>query len=350
MKDRYYDTFAGLLGDIDQSLRQFIQQMPRTTPLFWEMVEHHFGWLDDSSARDRGGINLSGKRIRPLLVVLVARALTGRHDHALPAATAVEIIHNFTLVHDDVMDKSEERRHRETLWSKWGAAQAINAGDGLYALGMSALLGLQGAGEMAPSKVLDAMRFLLDACLATVEGQMLDVSFEQQIDVTPDTYLTMISGKSAALIECSTRMGALLSTDDPTVIEAYGRFGRSLGIAFQIWDDYLGIWGRAEAMGKSATSDIETKKKSYPVLVAFQQADAVTRANLLSIYHKELLDARDVSCVLDILRAVRAEEQTRDLIDVHFRAALAALDAVGVDNDDQRHLRELASFLIERAY
>jgi geranylgeranyl diphosphate synthase, type I len=353
VKNWYFATFVALLTDIEQNLHDFIVRWPQVTPLFWEMVNHHFGWSQGGG--ETGGKsgtilqNLSGKRIRPLLTLLVARALTGRHDHVLPAALGIEIVHNFTLVHDDVMDKSLERRHRETLWAKWGSSQAVNAGDGLYALGMSALLDL-GAQDVPPAKIVEAMRLLLDACVATVEGQMLDVGFEQQIDVSPEAYLQMIENKSGALIGCSTQMGALLSTADAVVIDAYAEFGRSLGIAFQIWDDYLGIWGQAETMGKSATSDIEGKKKSYPVLVAFKNADPQARRTLETIYQKDVIQSQEIEQVLEILTGVNAADETHRMIDVYYQRALDALDSVGVDNEDQRNLRELANFLVERAY
>lgn len=344
MKNWYVTTFADLLIEIESRLRAFFTDRPQVAPLFREMTDHHFGW----HVRQTPG-SLGGKRIRPLLVLLVARALTGRHSHAMPAALALEIIHNFTLIHDDVMDESTERRHRETLWVRWGMAQAINAGDGLYALGMQSLLDLRGQGAR-PEQVIDAMNVLLKACVATVEGQMLDVSFEQRTDVTPDEYLTMIAGKSGALIEASTRLGALLSTDDRRMIDAYADFGRNLGLAFQIWDDYLGVWGEAESTGKSATSDIEGKKQSYPVLLAFQQADEPLLARLQALYAQERLSPADVREVYQALETVGSAQQTRDLIEVYFQRALAALDSVAADNDDHRHLRELALFLVERAY
>jgi geranylgeranyl diphosphate synthase, type I len=345
VKNWYFATFSGLLLEIEQSLKEFLTGWSQTTPLFWDMVDHHFGW-DDQPIRLQ---TLSGKRIRPLLTALVAQAVTGRYTHVLPAALGIEIVHNFTLVHDDVMDHSLERRHRPTLWAKWGTAQAINAGDGMYALGMASVLQL--LRDTVPAhKVLDSMSLLINACIATVEGQMLDVGFEQQIDVAPDLYLTMIGHKSGALIECSTRMGALLSTDDEQIINAYGQFGRSLGVAFQIWDDYLGIWGEAETTGKSTTSDIEGRKKSYPVLVAFQQSSANSQRDLRAIYQQEKLTLADIARVMEILDEVDAIQHTREMIEVHYRQALEALDSIGIDNQAQHNLRELAAFLIERAY
>jgi len=343
----YLSTFSELLFEIESHLKSYLGGQPHIAPLFWEMVDYHFGWDRAGSSGDAP--NLGGKRIRPLLLLLVARAVAGRSNHALPAALAIEMIHNFTLIHDDVMDESTERRHRTTLWKRWSTAQAINAGDGLYALGMGAMLRLRRHGVPA-DKTIAAMDLLLAACRATVEGQMLDISFEQRTDVTPDEYLTMIAGKSGALIEASARIGALLSSDDPAVIDAYGDFGLSLGLAFQIWDDYLGVWGEAARMGKSATSDIEGRKKSYPVLLAFQDAPADVQARLHSIYAQPEIAPADVEEVYDALEQVDAQQKTRDLIEVNFQRALAALDSADTDNESQRALRDLALFLVERAY
>ncbi len=347
MTNWYLSTFSELLLDIEKHLKSYLGGRPQIAPLFWEMVDYHFGWQRAGDVDVAP--NIGGKRIRPLLMLLVARAVSGRSDHALPAALAIEIIHNFTLIHDDVMDASTERRHRTTLWVRWGEAQAINAGDGLYALGMGAMLRLRRHGVPA-DKTLAAMDLLLDACRATVEGQMLDVGFEQRTDVTPDEYLTMIAGKSGALIEVAARIGALLSTDDAATIDAYAGFGLSLGMAFQIWDDYLGAWGEAALTGKSATSDIEGRKKSYPVLLAFRDAPAEVQARLHAIYAQPEITPVDVEEIYDALAQVEAQQKTRDLIEIYFQRALAALDSVHVDNDSQRALRELALFLVERAY
>lgn len=347
MTNWYLANFSDLLIEIESRLKAYFDGRTQVAPLFWEMVDYHFGWQRGPDADTAP--NIGGKRIRPLLMLLVARALAGRADHVMPAALAIEIIHNFTLIHDDVMDESTERRHRQTLWVRWGTSQAINAGDGLYALGMSAALGLREHG-VAADKALQTLDLILDACRATVEGQMLDVDFEQRINVTPDDYLTMIAGKSGALIEASARIGALLSSDDAAIIDAYADFGLSLGLAFQIWDDYLGVWGEAARMGKSATSDIEGRKKSYPVLLAIQSAPEAVQARLREIYAQPELSPADVEEVYAALEQVGAQQKTRDLIEVYFQRALAALDSIPVDNPSQRALRELALFLVERAY
>lgn len=351
MQDWYYRTFADYLRAIETDLRQFATQRPKVAPLYWQMVDHHFGWENNAPAESGDALlrNLNGKRTRPLMTLLVAQAISNRYDHALPAAVGVELIHNFTLIHDDVMDRSPERRHRSTIWTEWGIAQAINAGDGLYAFGMSSVLDLL-KNRVPPDKIIRAMQVVLDACIATVEGQILDVGFETRSDVSSDEYITMIYNKSGALIEASARLGALLSTNDEATIEAYAAFARNLGIAFQIQDDYLGVWGNEQETGKSATSDIEGKKKSYPVLIAFEQADSASKKTLASIYAKPELNLADVAAVKAILDRLDAAAQTQKLIEKYYQQSIASLDTVTSGSKDHTLLLQLAEFLIQRSY
>lgn len=335
----YIEQFYPLLVEIEQGLQQFCQQQPRVAPLLWQMIDHHFGWSDGSQ-------NAGGKRLRPILALLVGQALAeGAYRQALPAALGIEIIHNFTLLHDDIMDQSLERRHRPTVWALWGIPQAINGGDGLFALGMMSVLSSVTQG-VSPERAQEVLSTILEACLATVEGQVLDLDFEKREDVTPEEYINMIFLKTGALIRASAMTGALTSTDDRTVIEAYGEFGRNVGIAFQIWDDYLGIWG--EDTGKSATSDIEAKKKSYPVLVALQ--NPATRQRILDLYQHEQLSAEQVQTVLTLLEQAGAKDQTYRLADEYFQRGMQALDRTGMVNDYQQKIRDLAAFFVQRSY
>ncbi len=346
MATSYESMFGGILADIDAEMRAVRQQQVEIAPLLWEMIDHHFGW-------GRGAADLapgaSGKRIRPLLMALVAQALAGNYRHVLPAAAALELLHNFTLIHDDVMDHSAERRHRPTVWTLWGSDQAINAGDGLYALANLAVTYLLRA-EVPASKAVRAAQTLSQACLWTAEGQVLDMSFAGRERVTTAEYLTMIAHKTGALLEAATQIGALLSSDNEPVILAYAQFGRDLGLAFQVRDDYLGVWGDEAATGKSATGDIREKKKSYPVLAAFERAEAADQAMLRRIYAQEALSDGDVADVLGILQRCGAIAETDRIASEYFERALAHLDATGIANPTQDGLRQLAAFLIRRAY
>ena len=224
-----------------------------------QMVAYHLGWEGEGA-----GAEARGKRIRPLLVLLSTAAAGGEWQRALPAAAAVELIHNFSLVHDDIQDQSPLRRGRPTVWTKWGTAQAINVGDTLFTLAQMALLRLAEtvSGEVAHRASL----VLQETCLALTQGQYLDISYESRGDLTLEAYWPMVSGKTAALLSACTLLGALAAQADEPVCDAYHRFGRSLGLAFQALDDLLGIWGDAALTGKSTESDLLSGKKSLPVL------------------------------------------------------------------------------------
>jgi len=340
--------FGKIVAAIEDEMRAVRDSQPEAAPILWQIVDYQFGWdqpVDASGQRP----NVSGKKVRPLLMALVAQAITGSYEHVLPAGAALELTHNFTLLHDDVMDKSPLRRHRPAVWTRWGSEQAINAGDALYALAFLALGRLR-RGEVRPVKVARTSEALAAACLATAEGQILDMDFETRERVTPGEYITMISHKSGALIEAATKIGALLSTDDENVITAYAKFGRNLGIGFQIWDDYLGVWGDEAATGKSATSDIREKKKSHPILLAFERASDEDRATLHRLYTQDELSDADIAAVLAILERVGARQRCAKIAQEYYELALAHLAATSIQNAAQNQLRQLAAFLIQRPY
>lgn len=344
MSNWYYDTFSNILLDLEEYIKNYSERRPKVSPLLGEMIDHHFGWEPNKPTTQ-----LNGKRSRPLMMILVAQAISGEYRHVYPAAAGIEIIHNFTLIHDDVMDNSLERRHRPALWAKWNISQAINVGDGLFALGVSASLDVLQE-LVAPEKIIRATTGLLEASIETVEGQMLDISFETRMDVTPEEYLTMIYHKSGALIKCSALLGALLTTDDEQTIQAYAEFAKNLGIAFQIQDDYLGVWGNEAVTGKSATTDIENKKKSYPVLITLRKANAAQKEKLFEIYAHESIAGEDIETVLQIFDEVNAKEETNRLINTYYEQSIAALQNVASGNQDHDLLLQLAEFLIKRNY
>lgn len=342
----YGTLFAPILVDIEKEMRAIRDEQGTISPIMWAIVDYQFGWDAEAGQVDK---NVSGKRIRPVIMALVAQAVSGTYRHVLPAGAALELIHNFTLLHDDVMDKSLERRHRPAVWTRWGGAQAINAGDGLYALANLAMTRLPDQGA-DPAKTVKAHRALAQACLWTAEGQMLDIDFETRDTVRAEEYITMIANKTGTLIEAAAYIGALLSTDDETVAEGYGAFARNLGIAFQVRDDYLDIWGETAQTGKPVANDIREKKKSYPVLVALERASDADRAALQRIYAQDTLSDDDVQRVLKILERADAAARTDQTARHYYDLSLNSLDSTGIDNDTQRLIRQLAEFLIQRAH
>jgi geranylgeranyl diphosphate synthase, type I len=303
-----------------------------TGPLY-EMVRYHLG-LD-------GPEGMSGKRLRPLLGLLAYASLTGTHRLALPGAAAVELGHNFSLVHDDIEDRDVERRHRAALWTVYGVPQAINAGDTLFVLSRLALHRLTELG-FGDSKVLRLMRLYDDTCLALCEGQFIDIWTSEHDDaMTVELYFDMIGRKTAALISASIEAGALLATDDEAVISAYRTFGWSLGLAFQLNDDLLGIWGRAQATGKEP-SDLAKRKKTLPVIYAMEHADPADRTRLGSIYRRSEPSADEVEEARAIIERCGARDYTRREARRLRDEAIAALAGVDVVADEARErLREL---------
>lgn len=259
-----------MLPAIESELQKQVARLdqPRTT-VYYEMLTYHMGWTGEGA-----GPEAAGKRIRPLMVLLCAAAIRGldtdapldqpNWKKALPAAASVELVHNFSLAHDDIQDNSEKRRGRPTLWTKWGIPQSINAGDGLFVLSNLAVTNLA---ESYPAEIaLRAARVLHETCLSLTRGQYMDISYEERLDLGEDDYWPMISGKTAALLAGCCQMGAILGGADSATETAYRDFGLALGLAFQVQDDILGIWGNEAVTGKSAASDLLDGKKSLPVL------------------------------------------------------------------------------------
>jgi geranylgeranyl diphosphate synthase, type I len=225
----------------------------------YNMLAYHMGWVGTGSSP-----NARGKRIRPLLVLLVCSAAGGDWKLALPGASAVELIHNFSLIHDDIEDRSPLRRGRATVWKKWGIPQAINTGDAMFAL--AHLEAIRLANTVNPTMALKAVEILQRTCLHLTQGQFLDLSYESRTDLTVDDYWPMVEGKTAALLAACTELGALAANGSDQTCEAYRKFGRLMGLSFQVQDDLLGIWGNSSLTGKSSQSDLVTGKITLPVM------------------------------------------------------------------------------------
>jgi len=249
-----------MLPEITSELRRIIGLVdkPGLEDLHF-MLSYQMGWVGEKS-----GASAEGKRVRPLLVLLVNGAARGNWHDAIPSAAAVELIHNFSLIHDDIEDNSPLRRGRSTLWKQWGIPQAINTGDTMFTLANVALSGQSKVSS--PEITLRANEILQNTCLKLTQGQYWDLAYESRNDLSVEDYWTMIEGKTATLIGTSTQLGALTAGGNLELQEIYYEYGLSLGLAFQVIDDMLGIWGDSEVTGKSIESDLVAGKKSLPVL------------------------------------------------------------------------------------
>ncbi|MBQ6644972.1 MAG: polyprenyl synthetase family protein [Saccharopolyspora sp.] len=256
------DTLAAGRALLDPALRAAVGTLPESMS---RIVGHHFGWWDEHGAPVEAP---AGKAIRPNLVLLSARAVGADAEAALPAAVAVELVHNFSLLHDDVMDGDLTRRHRPTAWRVFGSGAAILAGDALLTLAADVLTA---SGHPA---AMSGLQELNSTVLNLVDGQSADMSFERRSDVALPECLTMVSAKTASLLGCSCALGASFGGAEPERAQRLRRFGTRLGLAFQLVDDLLGIWGDPEVTGKPVHSDLRNRKKSLPVVAALNSGTA----------------------------------------------------------------------------
>lgn len=301
--------------------------------LFYGMLAYHLGWVD---AQLRPARQDAGKRIRPMLCLLACAACGGDPAQALPAAAAIELLHNFSLIHDDIQDRSETRRGRPTVWALWGIAQAINAGDALFTIAHQALWRLQERGVPA-ERILDVAERFDAACLMLTRGQHFDLLFEEATRVSIEEYLEMIRGKTAALLRAAMGIGARLADQPPENLEA---FGEALGMAFQIQDDLLGIWGDPAVTGKPAADDLRARKKTLPVILAMDRIPEFAERYRDPQTSLELL--------LQDLERSGARAEAEAMAAVFTQQAMAALERAGLRNPYGEALRDLARALLSR--
>jgi geranylgeranyl diphosphate synthase type I len=314
----------------------------RLDPATRAVAAYHLGWTEaDGSPRPAG----AGKGIRPALALLSAEAAGAPAEVGVPGAVAVELVHNFSLLHDDVMDGDTERRHRRTVWSLWGESTAILAGDALLALAAEVLL------EAPSPHAAAATRELMTATGDLVRGQVQDLAFETRAGVGLAECLEMADGKTGALLGASSCIGAVLAGAAEPLVGALREHGRHLGAAFQLVDDLLGIWGSPATTGKPVMSDLRARKKSLPVTYALCRGGRAG-GRLAAWYAAERPSGgdpddllRDVAALVEeaggrAWAAAEAEEQ--------LRRAAAALDRVPLPAGPRGELADLARYLTRR--
>jgi geranylgeranyl diphosphate synthase, type I len=306
---------------------------------------YHLGWMDETLAptSDAERRKHGGKRLRGVLTILAAESMGGGGPSAAAAGAAIELIHNFSLVHDDVEDNDEERRHRPTVWKLWGIPQAINVGSNMQAMVDMAVLRLRG--RHSAEAVLQVQECVTRAIVLMTEGQYLDMSAEDAHEMTLDAYFRMTGGKTAALIDAALRVGAILGGGDEARVEAMASFGRSFGLAFQCRDDYLGIWGEPALTGKPVGSDILQGKRSLPVVHALSAAPASSENGKRL---RESLAARDVPGVLQLLGLFGTQEFVHERVEEHTRAAHEALDRAQPRNPYGQAIGDIAWYALGR--
>ncbi|MDI2125283.1 polyprenyl synthetase family protein [Yinghuangia seranimata] len=310
----------------------------RLEPPLARVSAYHMGWVD---AEGRPAPGNGGKALRPALALLSAEAVGAPTEAGVPGAVAVELVHNFSLLHDDLMDGDEERRHRPTAWKAFGPGLAVLAGDGLLVLAEQVLMESGGEGDRAA-------KLLTDATAALIDGQSQDLSFETRMDVTVDECLAMAGNKTGALLACASAIGAALAGADQAVVDRLYAFGHHLGIAFQAVDDLLGIWGRPEVTGKPAWNDLRQRKKSVPVVAALN-AGGADAGRLADLYRTEG-DLSEDQLALAARLVADAGGRTRTELEAqrHLELALGSLDGLGIPEVTRTDLAALAAFTTTR--
>lgn len=312
------------------------------------LLRYHLGWVDQFGSQVMSPIS-QGKALRPTLCLFACEALSNDASKAASAAAALEIIHNFSLIHDDIQDQDSERRHQPTVWYIWGVSKALVAGDALQSVGDLALLDTARR-DVSPETVLKVSELLTNSYLQMIQGQCMDLEFESRTTITTEEYLEMIACKTGSLIRSGLEIGAFLATEDTATVEAFSRFGNYLGRTFQIKDDFLGIWGDEATTGKPAGNDIRRRKKSFPIVFAFNQARGSAKDDLFMIYQQKELDEHDVERVLAILHEVGAGEQSQRLIDASAEEAHESLEHVDLPLWAREEAEAVVDFLARRDF
>jgi geranylgeranyl diphosphate synthase type I len=335
---------AAYLPCVEAEMRDLLRAPSAAAGGHYAIMQYHMGWLDADLQPAQAP---TGKRVRPLLCLLACAAAGGDPACAVPAAAGLELLHNFSLIHDDIEDGSPMRRHRATAWTRFGMPQACNAGDGMFSLAHAAFTRLPARGVTLAATLAAIERFG-EMCIKLTEGQYLDMAFESRADVSVDEYFAMIAGKTGTLLAASPEIGAVIAGVDAAPTAAYRRFGAALGRAFQLRDDILGIWGDEETTGKSTASDILSKKKSLPVLYGLTHAPG---RELRARYAGPAFTEADVPRVLALLDTAGAREYTQAQVALasdEAREALAAIAAQAVPAP-LAAMSELLDALIDRA-
>lgn len=332
------ETMDVMLPDIEESLKELVKEnIPAQYSGIQEMISYHFGWVSHE-----GATNTQGKRIRPLLFLLSAQLCNGEWQKALPAAAALEMLHNFSLVHDDIEDQSAYRRGKPTLWKLWGVPQAINTGDAMFSL---AQIGMLQLGERISQNVAyECARIFNQTCLALTGGQHLDMKFESLAELNRDDYFTMITGKTSALISASTELGGVVAQTSRGNRNALRTYGEAVGIAFQVWDDMLGIWGNESKTGKSASSDLRDGKKTLPVIYALEQNPEL----MIKINQNDKTE-EDIAVLVNAINQSGARKYSEGVATYYTNLAVKSLHSLtNVDAESLDQLLELTNMLIKR--
>ncbi|GAA2361717.1 family 2 encapsulin nanocompartment cargo protein polyprenyl transferase [Saccharopolyspora halophila] len=321
---------------VEPALRAAVDRLPERMQ---QVAGYHLGWLDEQGNPVRGD---RGKAMRPALVLLSASAVGGDPATAAPAAVAVELVHNFSLLHDDVMDGDVTRRHRPTAWTVFGSSTAILAGDALLILSADVLA----ASQHRESDT--AIRTLNSAVLSLIDGQTEDIDFEERGDVGPEECQRMARNKTGALLGTACALGALYGGGSPEQVTRLRGFGEHLGLAFQHVDDLLGIWGDPATTGKPVFNDLRVRKKTLPVVSALSSATSAGH-HLATLYQRDRsLNDAELARAADLITEAGGQAFSRHQADSLHAAALNDLRSCQPEPEAAEELRALSKLITRR--
>ena len=306
--------------------------------LLYKMLAYQLGWTDEQ------GTPVSGHatdQFLPYLCLLSCEGLGSEYQRALPCASAIELVRNFSLIHEEVQSGSPNRGHRPTLWWVWGPGQAINAGDGMHALARLALMRLKDQG-LSTSTVLSALNLLDQACLKMFEGQHLDLAFQERVDITVKSYLDMASAKSGALLSGAMGLGALVATDDEKVVDTFKECGKNIGITWQIKQDIEDIWGAENGL---PSANLLNKKKLLPIIYVMETGEIRTKRELGTIYFKRILEPQDVEHIVGILDGASARQFAEEQVAAYWQQSMDSINGIELSEWGSQELEKLGQLL-----
>ncbi len=323
-------------------------------PELADMANYHFGWSDANGHQLPNG---GGKGVRSALAVLSAEAVSAPGERAVAGAVAVELVHNFSLLHDDIIDNDRQRRHRPTVWALYGQDKAIILGDALHSLAFEVLLdekagavaqsAAQSATQSAAQSATQAAALLAQATSAMIAGQICDMSFNQRLDVTPQECLDMEADKTGALLGYAACVGAVLAGTASHTADGLQKYGQQLGLAFQAADDLLGIWGDPDITGKPAGNDLREKKKSLPVAYALAQGSPESD-QLAQLLEQDRLDDAQVQQAAELIDRAGGRSWAQKTASDCLRESLDSLEPLNLQAEPKAELVELAGFVVNR--
>ena len=320
-------------NEILQLVNQYLDQLPyeRQPRSLYEPIQYV--------------LSLGGKRIRPVLMLLAYNLFRDDPESILPTACGLETYHNYTLLHDDLMDNADLRRGHETVHRRWDANTAILSGDSML------VLAYQRVAQCRPDKLADVLALFTETALQIGEGQQYDMDFEHRTDVSEEEYIEMIRLKTSVLLACATKMGALLADASPADADLLYRFGEQMGLAFQLQDDYLDVYGDTRVFGKVIGGDITSNKKTYMLINALNRADARQREELMGwITATEFNRDEKIQAVTRLYNEIGIDQLAQERIAYYFEESRKHLDAICLPEERKQQLRRYTAEMMHRQF